>query len=211
MKKLVILRGKPTSGKSTAFSNIRKKQVMKDWIFIDHPLIKRDLGREGGKLKLYELIKEGKRVEKGEKKNKTDFALWKFSEKPGMRQQEWESPWGIGFPGWHIECSAMSTRYLGKQFDIHTGGIDHIPVHHPNEIAQSEAALGVKPWVKYWLHGEFLTFKGEKVSKSKGGLFTVSELEEKGYNALDFRYLCLLTHYRKQLEFSLENLDAAKN
>lgn len=146
----------------------------------------------------------------GEKKNITDFALWKFSEKPGKRQQEWKSPWGIGFPGWHIECSAMSSKYLGKQFDIHTGGEDHIPVHHTNEIAQSEAAFGKKPWVKYWLHGAFLVSKGKKVSKSKGGLFTITELEEEGYTALDFRYLCLLTHYRKNLDFSLDALDAAK-
>ncbi|MFC1728681.1 cysteine--tRNA ligase [Nanoarchaeota archaeon] len=156
-------------------------------------------------------LEAGKRVSMGEKKNKTDFALWKFSEEPGKRQQEWDSPWGIGFPGWHIECSAMSSKYLGHQFEIHTGGEDHISVHHTNEIAQSEAAFGKKPWVKYWLHGAFLTFKGEKVSKSKGGLYTIAELEEQGYIPLDFRYLCLLTHYRKQLDFSLKTLDAAKN
>jgi cysteinyl-tRNA synthetase len=156
-------------------------------------------------------LEAGKRIEMGEKRNKTDFALWKFSEEPGKRQQEWKSPWGIGFPGWHIECSAMSTKYLGSQFDIHTGGEDHIPVHHANEIAQSESALGKKPWVKYWLHGAFLTFRGEKVSKSKGGLYTISELEDKGYDPMDYRYLCLLTHYRKPLEFSFEALDAAKN
>jgi cysteinyl-tRNA synthetase len=116
----------------------------------------------------------------------------------------------LGFPGWHIECSAMSSKYLGEQFDIHTGGEDHIPIHHTNEIAQSECAFGKKPWVRYWLHGAFLTFKGEKVSKSKGGLFTISELEEKGYSPLDYRYFCLTAHYRTQLNFSLENLDAAK-
>jgi len=137
--------------------------------------------------------------------------LWKFSEEEGKRQQEWKSPWGVGFPGWHIECSAMSSKYLGEQFDIHTGGEDHIPIHHTNEITQSECAFGKKPWVKYWLHGAFLTFKGEKVSKSKGGLFTVSELEEKGYSPLEYRYFCLNGHYRTQLEFSLENLDNAKN
>ena len=155
-------------------------------------------------------IEAGKRVSLGEKKNPTDFALWKFSEEPGKRQQEWESPWGIGYPGWHIECSAMSMKYLGEHFDIHTGGEDHIQIHHPNEIAQSEAATG-KKFVNYWLHGAFLLFKGEKVSKSKGGLYTVSELEKLGYNALHFRYMCLLTHYRNPLNFSLENLDAAKN
>lgn len=169
--------------------------------------------KDYGKLALLNVegLEAGKRVEVGEKINKTDFALWKFSEKPGIRQQEWNSPWGLGFPGWHIECSAMSSKYLGEQFDIHTGGIDHIPVHHTNEIAQSEAAFGKKPWVKYWLHGEFLTFRGEKVSKSKGGLYTISELEKEGYEPLDYRYMCLLTHYRKQLEFSLDSLSAAKN
>jgi cysteinyl-tRNA synthetase len=155
-------------------------------------------------------LQAGKRIELGEKKNKTDFALWKFSEKPGVRQQEWKSPWGIGFPGWHIECSTMSTKYLGKQFDIHTGGIDHIPVHHTNERAQNIARFG-KPAVKYWVHGNFLIFKGEKVSKSKGGLFTISELEEKGFNPLEYRYLVLGTHYRKSLNFSLEELNSAKN
>jgi cysteinyl-tRNA synthetase len=155
-------------------------------------------------------LQGGKRINLGDKKNKTDFALWKFSEKPGQRQQEWTSPWGIGFPGWHIECSAMSMEYLGKTFDIHTGGIDHIPIHHTNEIAQSESATG-KKFVHYWMHGNFLTFKGEKVSKSKGGLFTISELEKKGFNALSYRYLCLTTHYRKPLNFSIENLESAEN
>lgn len=155
-------------------------------------------------------LKAGKRIGIGEKKNKTDFALWKFSEKPGVRQQEWKSPWGIGFPGWHIECSAMSIKYLGEHFDIHTGGTDHIPIHHTNEIAQSEAATG-KKFVNYWIHGAFLTSKGEKVSKSKGGLYTIPELEEKGFSPLDFRYLCLATHYRKLLNFSLEILNSAKN
>ena len=155
-------------------------------------------------------LQEGKRINLGEKKNKTDFALWKFSEKPGERQQEWKSPWGVGFPGWHIECSAMSMKYLGETFDIHTGGIDHIPIHHTNEIAQSEAATGEK-FVNYWMHGNFLTFKGEKVSKSKGGLYTISELEEKGFSPLEYRYLCLTTHYRKPLNFTLENLESARN
>lgn len=156
-----------------------------------------------------ENLQAGMRVSMGEKKNKTDFALWKFSDIPGKRQQEWVSPWGVGFPGWHIECSAMSMKYLGETFDIHCGGIDHIPIHHANEIAQSEAATG-KKFVNYWVHGNFLTFKGEKVSKSKGGLYTVSELEEKNYPPLAYRYMCLLTHYRKALDFSLDNLTAAK-
>ena len=150
-------------------------------------------------------LKEGKRISKGEKKNKTDFALWKFNNSLG-----WDSPWGKGFPGWHLECSAMSMKYLGEHFDIHTGAEDLIPTHHTNEIAQSESATG-KKFVNYWLHGAFLKFGGKKVSKSEGGLYTASELEEKGYIPLDFRYLCLMTHYRKPLNFSLENLDAARN
>jgi len=157
-----------------------------------------------------EKLKAGKRVAVRDKKNNTDFVLWKFSEKPGNRQQEWHSPWGIGYPGWHLECSAMSSKYLGKQFEIHTGGQEHISVHHTNEIAQSETAFGKKPWVKYWLHAAWLLFKGEKVSKSKGGLYTISELEEKRFDALEFRYLCLTTHYRKPLSFSIEKLKSAQ-
>lgn len=155
-------------------------------------------------------IQAGKRIAIREKKNPTDFALWKFSEKPGLRQQEWNSPWGIGFPGWHIECSAMSMKYLGENFDIHTGGTDHIPIHHTNEISQSEAATG-KKFVNFWIHAAFLTFKGEKVSKGRGGLYTVSQLEEKGFNPLSYRYLCLTSHYRKPLEFSLKNLKNSQN
>jgi cysteinyl-tRNA synthetase len=157
-------------------------------------------------------LEAGKRIDIGEKKNKTDFALWKFSEKPGVRQQEWDSPWGIGFPGWHIECSAMSMKYLGEQFDIHTGGEEHIPVHHTNEIAQSECATGKKPWVKYWMHQRWLVDEtGEKMSKSKGGILTLSELERKGYSPMVYRYFVLGTHYRKPLYFSFEKIDSAKN
>ena len=155
-------------------------------------------------------LKFGERVDIREKINSTDFALWKFSEKPGSRQQEWKSPWGIGFPGWHLECSAMSMKYLGETFDIHTGGHDHIAIHHNNEIAQSEAATG-KKFVNYWMHGAFLLFEGEKVSKSKGGLYTVAELEKLGFNPLVYRYLCFTAHYRKPLDFSLENLIGAQN
>ncbi|MEM4181796.1 MAG: cysteine--tRNA ligase [Candidatus Pacearchaeota archaeon] len=155
-------------------------------------------------------LQAGKRVDLKEKRNPTDFALWKFSEKPGLRQQEWESPWGLGFPGWHIECSAMAMKYLGETIDIHTGGIDHIPVHHTNEIAQSEAATG-KKFVRFWLHENFLTFKGEKVSKSKGGLYTLSELEEKGFLPLSYRYFVLTAVYRKPLDFSLEILENSQN
>lgn len=168
--------------------------------------------RNYGKLALLKVegLNAGKRISMGEKKHSTDFALWKFSKESGKREQEWSSPWGVGFPGWHVECSAMSMKYLGEHFDIHTGGEDHIPVHHTNEIAQSEAATG-KKFVNYWLHGAFLLFGGEKVSKSKGGLYTISELENLGYSPSHFRYLCLQTHYKKPLDFSLDNLDAAKN
>jgi len=150
-------------------------------------------------------LKAGKRTDMREKRNKTDFALWKFPEKVGTRQQEWNSPWGVGFPGWHIECSAMSMKYLGETFDIHTGGVDHIPVHHTNEIAQSESATG-KKFVNYWVHENFLTFKGEKVSKSKGGLYTLPELEEKGFEPLVYRYFILTGSYRKPIDFSIEIL-----
>ncbi|MFH1129541.1 MAG: cysteine--tRNA ligase [Patescibacteria group bacterium] len=183
-----------------------------DGIYFDTSKIK-DYG------KLAQLKKEGliagKRIDFKEKKNITDFALWKFSPPIGgasfslKRQQEWKSPWGVGFPGWHIECSAMSIKYLSEHFDIHTGGIDHIPIHHTNEIAQSEAATE-KKFVNYWIHGEFLNFKGKKVSKSKGGLYTVSELQEKGFNPLAFRYLTFITHYRDPLNFSLESLQSAQ-
>ncbi len=154
-------------------------------------------------------LKEGKRIEKGEKRNKTDFALWKFSEKPGARQQEWKSPWGVGFPGWHLECSAMSMKYLGEHFDMHTGGIDHVPIHHTNEIAQSQAATG-KKFVNYWLHSGWLLSHGEKISKSTGGLYTISELEKKEFPPLVFRYFCLTTHYKKPLNFSIKNLEKAR-
>ncbi len=115
-----------------------------------------------------------------------------------------------GFPGWHVECSAMSMKYLGETFDIHTGGIDHIPVHHTNEIAQSEAATG-KKFVNYWMHGAFLTSKGEKVSKSKGGLYTIAELEELGFKPLSYRYFMFTAHYRMPLDFTLEGLKNAQN
>ena len=154
-------------------------------------------------------LEAGIRTEMREKRNPTDFALWKFSEKPGLRQQEWSAFMKMGFPGWHIECSAMSMKYLGEHFDIHCGGIDHISVHHTNEIAQSESATG-KKWVNYWLHSNFLTFKGSKILKSKGGLYTISELEKIGFEPLAFRYLCLTAHYRSELNFSLEDLKASQ-
>lgn len=156
-------------------------------------------------------LEEGRRIEfSTEKKNKTDFALWKFSPENEKRQMEWESPWGIGFPGWHIECSAMSRKYLGDTFDIHCGGVDHIPIHHTNEIAQTEACTG-KKFVNYWLHGEFLIEEKGKMSKSSGEFLRLQTLIDKGYSPLDYRYFLLMTHYRKKIKFSFENLDSARN
>jgi len=153
-------------------------------------------------------IKAGVRIDVSGKKNPTDFALWKFSPKNSKRQMEWESPWGMGFPGWHIECSAMSTKYLGETFDIHTGGIDHIPIHHTNEIAQSEGASGKAP-VRFWLHHEFLQVNGQKMAKSLGNVYTVDDLKQKGFDPLALRYLFLTAHYRDPLNFSWESLTSA--
>lgn len=143
------------------------------------------------------------------KKNSKDFVLWFTNSKFGEQAMMWDSPWGRGFPGWHIECSAMSMYYLGEEFDIHCGGIDAIPVHHTNEIAQSEAATG-KRWVKYWLHGEFLLDDTGKMSKSKGEFLTLGLLKQKGYDPMDYRYFCLGGHYRSQLKFSFESLNTAR-
>ncbi|MBS1513505.1 MAG: cysteine--tRNA ligase [Bacteroidetes bacterium] len=156
-------------------------------------------------------LRAGERVEfSEEKKNPTDFSVWKFSPKNEKRQMEWDSPWGKGFPGWHLECSAMSKKLLGNHFDIHCGGVDHIPVHHTNEIAQSEAANGEK-FVNYWVHGEFLLMGDEKMSKSKGGTLTIARLKEEGFEPMHYRYFLLNAHYRKKLNFSEEGLQGAKN
>ncbi len=141
------------------------------------------------------------------KRNPSDFVLW-FTNKP-THIMKWESPWGVGYPGWHIECSAMSMKYLGETFDIHCGGVDHVPVHHTNEIAQSECSTG-HPFVKYWMHGEFLLTNNAKISKSTGGSINrLQSLIDAGYDPLAYRYLCLQAHYRSELNFSLEALDAA--
>ncbi|MEP7146933.1 MAG: cysteine--tRNA ligase [bacterium] len=156
-------------------------------------------------------LQEGARIEfSREKKNTTDFSLWKFSPRNEKRQMEWESPWGVGFPGWHIECSAMSKAALGRHLDIHCGGIDHIPIHHTNEIAQSEACNGEK-FVNYWLHGEFLDMAGEKMSKSTGKFITLQTIMDMGYLPMDYRYFLLMAHYKKKLKFTFEALDSAKN
>ncbi|MBI3335532.1 MAG: cysteine--tRNA ligase [Candidatus Portnoybacteria bacterium] len=144
------------------------------------------------------------------KRNPQDFALWfKLAGKFANHQMRWPSPWGEGFPGWHIECSAMSMKYLGESFDIHLGGADHIPVHHTNEIAQSEAATG-KPFVRYWVHGEFLLVDGKKMAKSEGTFIALENLKEKGYSPLAFRLLCMQAHYRSKLNFTWESLKSAK-
>jgi cysteinyl-tRNA synthetase len=154
---------------------------------------------------------EGARVTANpEKRHPTDFALWKFSDDTnGKRHMEWPSPWGIGFPGWHVECSAMSTKYLGQPFDIHAGGIDLVPVHHENEIAQSEAAHG-KPLARYWLHNEFLMVDGRRMGKSEGNAYTLDDLIAKGFDPLAYRYYCLGTHYRSKLNFTWEGLSGAQ-
>ncbi|MDO9509889.1 MAG: cysteine--tRNA ligase [Candidatus Magasanikbacteria bacterium] len=154
-------------------------------------------------------LQAGYRVNMGGKKNTNDFALWKFSPKFEKRQMEWKSPWGIGFPGWHAECSAMAVKHLGQPFDIHSGGIDLASVHHTNEIAQSEAANN-KPMANYWLHSEFLNLANAKMSKSDGNFITLLTLKEKGYSPLSYRYFLLQSHYRKQTIFSFEALDAAQ-
>lgn len=152
----------------------------------------------------------GARVASAEKRSKTDFALWKFSPADSQRQMEWESPWGKGFPGWHLECTAMVFAELGQTIDIHTGGTDHIPVHHTNEIAQAEGASG-KPFVNYWLHGEFLVLdQSRRMGKSVGNFITLQDLIEQGYSARAYRYLALTSHYRSFLSFSDEALKSAQ-
>ena len=167
--------------------------------------------------------KTGTRTEQDtNKRNKCDFVLWFTKSKFKNQALVWDSPWGKGYPGWHIECSAMSMKYLGDQFDIHAGGIDHIPIHHTNEIAQSEAATGKKPWVSYWLHNEFLVLtassvfdkddpQNKKMSKSTGGFLTLQSLIDQGFDPLDYRYFLLSGHYRSQLQFSFESLKGAQN
>lgn len=156
-------------------------------------------------------LKAGARVDSvAGKKNITDFALWKFSPKDQKRDMEWESPWGTGFPGWHIECSAMSMKYLGETIDIHTGGIDHIPVHHTNEIAQSEAATG-KQFANIWVHGNFLQINNGKIAKSAGNGYTLQDIVAKGFSSDDIRMLVLQSHYRSEANFTWDIMQAAQN
>jgi cysteinyl-tRNA synthetase len=156
-------------------------------------------------------LKAGARIDVDQnKRSPYDFVLWFTKSKFENHALVWESPWGVGYPGWHIECSAMSMKYLGEQFDIHTGGIDHIQIHHTNEIAQSEGATG-KKWVNYWLHNEFLVMDKGKMSKSSGNFLTLQYLVDQGYDPLDYRFFLLGGHYRSQLTFSWESMESAKN
>ena len=179
-------------------------------------------GNTYGELSNLEEIKAGARVEVNpQKKDPRDFALWKFSYKGGRsfdstqdasrRDMEWDSPWGVGFPGWHIECSAMSMKYLGDQLDIHAGGEDLKSIHHPNEIAQSEAATGKKPFSRYWVHGAFLTIDEGRMGKSLGNAFSLHDIEKRGFDPLALRYFFLTGHYRKPLNFTWEALTGAQN
>ena len=161
---------------------------------------------------LYKSKEEQARVEKDKlKKSQRDFGLWFTKSKFENHILTWDSKWGCGYPGWHVECSALSYEFLGEHFDIHFGGIDHISTHHTNEIAQSECALGIKNWVNYFVHMEFLLMKNKKVSKSDRSFLTLDKLVEMGFSALEYRYFCISSHYRKQLTFTTENMINAKN
>jgi cysteinyl-tRNA synthetase len=153
-------------------------------------------------------LQAGSRIEVGEKRNVTDFALWKFSPAGEHRQMEWESPWGVGFPGWHIECSAMAAVHLGKFFDIHCGGEDHIPVHHSNEIAQTQACYGTN-LANFWMHGYFLQLDQAKMAKSSGGFLRLKTLVDRGYDPIAYRYFSLNAHYRSKLNFTWTGMDSA--
>ena len=187
-------------------------EVPGDGIYMDTSKVE-DYGKLMGPnyKKRIEDLRAGERVDMKSKKNPTDFALWKFSLTDEKREMERDSPWGVGFPGWHIECSAMSSKYLGEQFDIHHGGADHITIHHPNEIAQSECWFWKKPWVKYWLHNEFLQVDGGKMSKSLGNIYSLEDIKAKGYSPLDLRYFYFKAQYGNFQNFTWEALDQAKN
>lgn len=187
-------------------------EVPGDGIYMDTSKVE-DYGKLMGPnyKKRLEDLRAGERVDMKGKKNPTDFALWKFSPTDEKRQMERDSPWGVGFPGWHIECSAMSSKYLGEQFDIHHGGADHITIHHPNEIAQSECWFWKKPWVKYRLHNEFLQVDGGKMSKSLGNIYSLEDIKAKGYSPLDLRYFYFKAQYGNFQNFTWEALEQAKN
>ncbi|MDC0449204.1 cysteine--tRNA ligase [bacterium] len=179
-----------------------------DGIYFDtskYPKYREFLGQDASTLK------EGARVEPNpEKLNPTDFALWKFSPKDEKRWQEWDSPWGVGFPGWHLECSAMAMKELGETIDLHLGGEDHMSIHHPNERAQSECATD-KKFVNYWLHGAFLQVDGGRMGKSEGNAYTLADVRDKGFEPMALRYLYTSAHYRAKLNFTWEALQNAQN
>jgi len=189
-----------------------------DGIYFDTIAFEEKTGKKYSELSTLDRIKEGARVEANpEKRNPRDFALWKFSPKGVKRDMEWESPWAppgargkvMGFPGWHVECSAMSMKYLGETFDIHVGGEDLRSTHHPNEIAQSEGATG-KKFVNYWIHGAFLKVDGGRMGKSLGNAYRIYDLEKRGYDALDLRYFYLSGKYNEPLNFTWESLKASQ-
>ena len=211
LKPSKFLRATETIKKQIEFVNILYKKgylyKIKDGLYFDTSKINNyGILANLNKIKL----KEGARVKKNkEKKNITDFAVWKFSPKNKKRDMEWTSPWGIGFPGWHLECSVISKIELGNTFDIHTGGVDHLTIHHPNEMAQSEAVTG-KLQANYWLHNSFVKFNNNKMSKSSNGFISLEDLKKKGYNCMDYRFLVLQTHYKKSLNFTWKSLEAAR-
>ncbi|MDP5278544.1 cysteine--tRNA ligase [Sphingomonas sp. DG1-23] len=167
----------------------------------------RDYGRLAG---TQDDVREGRIDPVAGKRHPQDFAIWRKSPQGEQRQMEWDSPWGKGAPGWHLECSVMSLKYLGAPFDIHTGGVDHREIHHPNEIAQNQAWCGCNDTgARFWMHNNFLVDRGAKMSKSKGGFTTLQSLIDAGVHPLAYRLLCLQAHYRSELEFSAENLAAA--
>jgi len=186
--------------------------VLEDGVYFDSA----KFGEYGRLAKLdIEGLQAGVRVEMvAGKRQPTDFALWKFSPSDRQRQMEWQSPWGIGFPGWHLECSVMAVKYLGEHIDIHCGGVDHVAVHHTNEIAQTESVTG-EQWVNWWMHGEFLVLKTavsndpQKMAKSGDNFITLNLLIEKRYDPLAYRYFLLNAHYRAKLTFTWEALDGA--
>ncbi len=181
--------------------------IIDDGVYFDTSKLK-----DYGKLARLDIegLQFGVRVEDTGKKNPTDFAVWKFSPKNEKRDMEWDSPWGIGFPGWHLECSVMARELLGDQIDIHTGGIDHIPVHHTNEIAQTEAVTG-KTFSNFWVHANHMKVNGTKMSKSLGNIYTLQDILDKGYDLDAFKLLVLSKHYRTEGNFTWEIMDAAKN
>ncbi|MEI6316415.1 MAG: cysteine--tRNA ligase [bacterium] len=192
------------------FSNGLAYQIS-DGIYFDTVLYE-EKGYVYGELSNLDSIKAGARVEYNpEKRNPRDFALWKFSPVNEKRDMEWQSPWGVGFPGWHIECSAMSMKYLGEQFDIHVGGEDLKSTHHPNEIAQAQGATGKHPFVAYWMHGAFLQVDGGRMGKSLGNAFNLHDIEKRGINPLSLRYFYFTAHYNSHLNFTWESLTAAEN